>query len=124
MVLKSPRCRAATFLYQKNSKRSERRRERWDSFLDDWLLVGKANVESSHRWRCEETLYWCFSFQSSSFATGYRRLSSSMFFEITSSGTSVREHSMFEKTTDHDLEISVKKWLVYAKDREGAHPIE
>ncbi|GBN16850.1 hypothetical protein AVEN_260481-1 [Araneus ventricosus] len=32
---------------------------------------------------------------------------------------SVREHSMFEKTTDHEVENSVKKWLVYAKDREG-----
>ncbi|GBN69645.1 hypothetical protein AVEN_254965-1 [Araneus ventricosus] len=99
-------------------------RERWDSFLDNWLLVGKANVESSHRWRCEETLDLCFSFQSSSFATGYRRLSSSMFFAITSSVKSVREHSMFEKTTDHDVENIVKKWLVYAEDREGAHPIE
>ncbi|GBM79148.1 hypothetical protein AVEN_86231-1 [Araneus ventricosus] len=32
---------------------------------------------------------------------------------------SVREHSMFEKTTDHAVENSVKKWSVYAKDREG-----
>ncbi|GBN98592.1 hypothetical protein AVEN_169696-1 [Araneus ventricosus] len=32
---------------------------------------------------------------------------------------SVREHSMFEKTTDHEVENSVKKWLVYSKDREG-----
>ncbi|GBM44491.1 hypothetical protein AVEN_15017-1 [Araneus ventricosus] len=38
--------------------------------------------------------------------------------------TSVREHSMFEKTTDNEVEISVKTWLVYAKDREGADRIE
>ncbi|GBN78691.1 hypothetical protein AVEN_16110-1 [Araneus ventricosus] len=31
---------------------------------------------------------------------------------------SVRVHSMFEKTTDHDIGNSGKKWLVYAKDRE------
>ncbi|GBN13437.1 hypothetical protein AVEN_116180-1 [Araneus ventricosus] len=122
MVLRSPRCRAATFLYQKNSKRSETRRERWDSFLDDWLLVGKANVESSHRWRCEETLDLCFFF---SIFFCYRlqaTLQLHVLYNIIVA--SVREHSMFEKTTDHDLENSVKKWLVYAKDREGAHPIE
>ncbi|GBO29530.1 hypothetical protein AVEN_122390-1, partial [Araneus ventricosus] len=37
---------------------------------------------------------------------------------------SVREHSMIEKTTDHEVENSEKKWLVYAKDREGADLIE
>ncbi|GBM56505.1 hypothetical protein AVEN_110524-1 [Araneus ventricosus] len=43
---------------------------------------------------------------------------------LSNSLTSVREHSTFEKTTDHEVENSVKKWLVYAKDREGADPIE
>lgn len=32
---------------------------------------------------------------------------------------SVRHHEAFEKTTDHEIESCVKKWLVHAKDRDG-----
>ncbi len=32
---------------------------------------------------------------------------------------SVRKHVQFEKVTDYEVEAVIKKWLVYAKDREG-----
>ncbi len=32
---------------------------------------------------------------------------------------SVRNHTNFEKVTDQDVEMAVKKWLVNAKDRDG-----
>ncbi|CAL1301933.1 unnamed protein product [Larinioides sclopetarius] len=32
---------------------------------------------------------------------------------------SVRNHRRFESVTQHEVEMAIKKWLVYAKDREG-----
>ncbi|CAL1291268.1 unnamed protein product, partial [Larinioides sclopetarius] len=32
---------------------------------------------------------------------------------------SVRNHRRFESVTQHEVEMAIKKWLVYAKDRKG-----